>query len=332
MNRSRKGRPGRVAVVLLTFCVTGVAQIFTQSTATASPVSVWSVPTVPGPVQTVHGYATEYVRKNLDAVPVGANDFGCRPTEAHPRPVVLVHGTDSSAYSDYAALSPMLADAGFCVFALNFGRDPARQTYGTEDMAISGVQVATFVEQVRTATGAEKVDIVGYSQGATVSRYFINRLGGAQYVSNWVGMASPSYGGVFYGLGPAAQAVPGAVDMLTPTLTTAVVQQMQGSNFLTALNSGGDTVAGVKYTTVSSNVDEMIQPFTNMALHGPNATNLVLQDLCPINMSGHFQLAYDPYALQLVVNALDPEAAKQPQCVAVPLGTGIPEVVGAAHS
>ena len=304
----------------------------TSSPACADPAgSIWTIPTQPGPVQSVHGFAITYEKQNQDSAPLGANDFGCVPSETHPRPVVLVHGTDSSAYSDYAALSPQLAQAGFCVFALNFGRDPAKKTYGTEDLRTSAAQLAQFVEQVLDSTGAQDLDIVGYSHGATVARYFINTLGGADVVTRWVGIASPSHGGNFYGLGTAAAEIPGAVDMLTPVLTPAVVQQIQGSEFLADLNSGGDTVPGVQYVTIGSRIDEMIQPVAGIALDGPNATNIFIQDLCPVNFTGHFQLPYDPFTLALAINALDPAAAQAPSCVPVAPGTGIPEVIAASH-
>nr|WP_307828393.1 alpha/beta fold hydrolase [Antrihabitans sp. YC2-6] len=300
--------------------------------AAADPASIWTIPAEPGPVQTVHGDAATYENHHFDAAPPGANDFACQPSAAHPRPVILLHGTDSSAYNDYAALSPRLVDAGYCVFAVNYGRNPEKDTYGTEDMVVSGYQVKEFVGLVLSRTGAQAVDMIGYSQGATIARYYINRLGGAAHVGQWIGIASPSYGGVMYGAGPVAQTMPGLVDALTPVITKAVVQQMQGSDFLVALNAGGDTAPGVRYTTIGSRVDEVIQPFENIALHGPGATNLVVQDLCPPNMTGHFQLVYDPFTLQLIMNAMDPDRVVEPVCVPVALGTGIPEVIASAHS
>ncbi|RYF46339.1 MAG: alpha/beta fold hydrolase, partial [Comamonadaceae bacterium] len=150
-------------------------------------ISVWQVPDRAGPAQITHHDAARYARPHPGSVPPGVNDFTCTPTAVHPRPVVLVHGTDSNAYSDWAALGPRLAAEGFCVFALNYGGEPGGDNYGTEDMAVSAGQLAQFVAAVRAATAASEVDIVGYSQGATVARYCVNRLGGAAVVDQWVG-------------------------------------------------------------------------------------------------------------------------------------------------
>ncbi|WP_254699179.1 esterase/lipase family protein [Rhodococcus sp. SGAir0479] len=289
------------------------------------------VPQVPGPVQTRHAAALRYAEQHPDSAPAGANDFECRPGAAHPNPVVLVHGSDSDAYTDWAALSPLLSARGFCVFALNYGADGKPGKYARGDMTRSAGELADFVDRIRAATDSGQVDVVGYSQGATVARYFVNRLGGDRLVGRWVGMASPTYGGNMYGLVPLLQALPHP-DRIAEWLTSeAISQQMQGSDFLTALNAGGDTVPGPQYTTIGSRYDEMIQPYTNIALRGPGAVNLTVQDLCPENEGGHFNMVYDPFALGLALRTLDP-AAPAPECAPVPLGAGILDMIIASNS
>nr|WP_307817624.1 alpha/beta fold hydrolase [Nocardia acididurans] len=316
------------ATVVLGTTMTPVGSVTAEPTGVRAPV----VPTESGPPQQDHLTSARYLEEHPNATPMGSNDFGCKPTAAHPRPVVLAHGTDSSAYSDFSVLGPQLVEAGFCVFALNYGGKPGATTYGTEDVWESSAQIGVFVDQVLAATGASQVDIVGFSQGASVSRYYINKLGGAPKVGQWVGVASPSYGGVMYGLVPVAQKLPILFDIAELASSTAAIQQAQGAPFITELNAGGDTVANVRYTTIGSRVDEMIQPFDNIALHGPGATNLVLQDLCQGNLTGHFHMVYDAFVQRLVVNTLDPAHAVTPTCAPVALGTGIAEVVLAAHS
>ncbi|MGN2637262.1 esterase/lipase family protein [Nocardia takedensis] len=289
------------------------------------------IPREYAPPQADHLAAAFYQRAHPNVVPAGVNDFGCVPDQAHPRPVVLAHGTDSTAYSDWSAIGPSLVEAGMCVFALNYGGAPGAQSYGTEDLRVSARQLGEFVDLVLAETGAAQVDLVGFSQGANVTRYYVNKLGGAPNVGTWVGLASPSYGGVMYGLVPVAQAIPGALEVFARVTSPAAVQQAAGSPVMVDLNAGGDTVPGPRYVTVGSRVDEMIQPFANIALRGPGADNIAIQDLCPANLTGHFHMVYDPFVRGLLLRALDP-AAPAPACVPVPLGTGIPQVVIAGNS
>lgn len=290
------------------------------------------VPTQAGPAQPDHLAAAVYQKTHRNAAPAGTNNFDCKPTGEHPRPVVLAHGTDSSAYSDWAAIGPQISALGFCVFALNYGGAPGKDTWGTEDIVVSAHQFGAFVDQVLAATNATQVDIVGFSQGATVTRYYVNKLGGAPKVGQWIGLASPSYGGVMYGLVPVAQAIPGAMQAFAQVTSLAAVQQAQGSPLMVELNAGGDTVPGPHYVTVGSRVDEMIQPFSNIALYGSNVENITLQDECAVDQTGHFHMVYDPFVQELLLRTLDPVRAPAPTCRPVPLGTGIPEVIIAGHS
>ncbi|MFG3615299.1 esterase/lipase family protein [Nocardia sp. NPDC047654] len=289
------------------------------------------VPTYPAPPQSDHLAAAWYQKSHPNAVPSGTNDFGCVPSARHPHPLVLAHGTDSTAYSDWSGIAPRLTAAGFCVFALNYGGKPGADSYGTEDLVLSAYQIGAFVDQVLAATGAGKVDLIGFSQGANVTRYYVNKLGGAPRVGQWVGLASPTYGGVMYGLVPVAQAIPGALQAFAQVTSLAAVQQAEGSPIMLDLNAGGDTVPGVRYVTIGSRVDEMIQPFENIALRGPGARNIALQDLCPADLTGHFHMVYDPFVQELLLTVLAP-GSPAPVCRPVPLGTGIPEVIIAGNS
>src|ERR1700735_5509967 len=53
--------------------------------------------------------------------PPGADNFACKPSAAHPNPVVLVHGTLANMDDNWQAASPILANHGYCVFAFNYG-------------------------------------------------------------------------------------------------------------------------------------------------------------------------------------------------------------------
>ncbi|MFZ2526453.1 MAG: alpha/beta fold hydrolase [Rhodococcus sp. (in: high G+C Gram-positive bacteria)] len=318
----------RIISVLVAAGTASVVLMGPVGPAAAEPTeSTWSVPRDPAPPAVSSALAAAYADDHPDAAPPGANDFDCVPSVRHPRPVVLAHGTDSNSYTDFAALAPLLAESGWCVYAVNFGKAAGADNYGTGDIRVSARQFGDFVDTVRAATGAAAVDVVGFSQGATVSRYYINRLGGAAAVDRWIGPASPSYGGTFYGLGTIAGQVPGATAVIADEFSVALVQQAQGSELLTELNNPVDTVPGVEYTTIGSRVDEVIQPPGNVALHGSGAVNLVIQDLCPDNLTGHFNMPYDNFSLALIRQTLDPDSYGSGPCVPVALGTGIPEVI-----
>ncbi len=307
----------------------------TSGTAIAAPTPVYSrsvVPTAGAPVPTSQAAAVAYAKDHVDAAPPRTNDFRCRPSAAHPRPILLLHGTDSSAYSDFGEIAPLLAQHGFCVFAINYGGRPSNSSFGTEDVRRSGRQVAAFIPRVLASTGAAELDIIGYSQGASIGRYVIADLGGARVVRRWIGLASPTYGSVFYGLAPLARNPALVAAVGRDTVSDALVQQVAGSEFINHLNRRGDTVAGVDYTTIGSRYDEVIQPYTNVRLRSAGAKNIVISDRCAADMVGHFGMPYDHYAQQLLVNVVDPQHPVRPQCRAVPLGSGIAEVVIGAHS
>ena len=179
--------------------------------------------------------------------PPGANNSGCRPSAAHPYPVVLVHGTFANQDDNWQAASPLLANHGYCVFTFNYGgTSPSADFQGTGDIAVSAGQLAAFVTRVLAATGAAKADLVGHSQGGMMPRYYLKFLGGAAHVDKLVALAPSNHGTTLDGLTALVTALgqAGLVNGAINALCTACVQQEVGSPFLTNLNAGGETVAG----------------------------------------------------------------------------------------
>ena len=251
-----------------------------------------------------------------NAAPPGANDWSCRPTAAHPRPVVLVHGTFENRAMNWRALSPLLKNNGYCVFALNYGDTGAGPLKALGPVASSARELDAFVDRVRAATGAAEVDIVGHSQGGMMPRQYLKFHGGAAEVHTLVGLAPSNHGTTLLGLALLADAFPGG-RQLVGVACPSCRDQIRNSEFLQALNAGGDTVPGVRYVVIQTRYDEVVTPFTSAFLSGPNVQNILVQNGCEIDLVDHVAIPYDRRALTYVLNALDPANPRRVPCVPV---------------
>ncbi|HVY95945.1 MAG TPA: alpha/beta fold hydrolase [Solirubrobacterales bacterium] len=259
-----------------------------------------------------------YAHVSPTASPPGANDWSCQPSAAHPRPVVLVHGTFADMSDSWQALSPLLHNRGYCVFALNYGSSNgsgAVGIYGTGDIRRSAAELSDFVDQVLAATGAAKVDLVGHSQGGMMPRYYLKFLGGAAKVGTLVGLAPSNHGTSADGLLTLGSYFPGANSFFGAC--AACEQQETDSSFLTELNAGGETVPGVSYTVIQSRYDEVVTPYTSAFLSGPQVTNITLQNQCILDAGEHLSMPYDHIADADVLTALDPAHPQHPACTPI---------------
>ncbi|MEU3840004.1 alpha/beta fold hydrolase [Streptomyces sp. NPDC028635] len=245
----------------------------------------------------------------------GWNDYSCKPSAAHPRPVVLVHGTLGNSVDNWLGLAPYLEYRGYCVFSLDYGQLPGVPVFhGLGPIDRSAQQLKEFVDGVLTATGAAKADLVGHSQGGMMPRYYLKFLGGAARVNALVGIAPSNHGTTLSGLTQLLPYFPGAADLLNAA-TPALAQQVVGSDLLTRLNAGGDTVPGVHYTVLATRYDEVVTPYRSQYLSGPDVKNVLLQDLCPLDLSEHVLVGLtDRIAFHEVANALDPAHATPTTC------------------
>ncbi|MYW69649.1 alpha/beta fold hydrolase [Streptomyces sp. SID8379] len=245
----------------------------------------------------------------------GWNDYSCKPSAAHPRPVVLVHGTFGNSVDNWLVLAPYLVKRGYCVFSLDYGQLPGVPLFnGLGPIEKSAGQLDAFVDKVRGATGAAKVDLVGHSQGGMMPRYYLKFLGGAAEVNALVGIAPDNHGTTLSGLTKLLPYFPGVKDLLT-LATPSLADQIAGSAFISKLNAGGDTVPGVHYTVIATKYDEVVTPYRTQFLDGPDVRNVVVQDLCPADLSEHVTIGtVDLVAYHEVANALDPAHATRTDC------------------
>lgn len=107
----------------------------------------------------------------------------------HATPVLLVHGIwDTGARFD--SMRAALHRGGITrTRALDL-----RPNNGSIPIATMAAQVASAAESLRTEHASDRVDIVGFSMGALVSRYYIQRLEGRRHVRRYISIAGPHAG------------------------------------------------------------------------------------------------------------------------------------------
>jgi triacylglycerol esterase/lipase EstA (alpha/beta hydrolase family) len=299
----------RRATIGLAACVAATTLTLGATAAVAPPASAQA----PYPVgNAATGYQAELDAPNSS--PPGVNVAGCQPSAAHPYPVILLPGTLYTVAETWQALGPILANAGYCVYGLNYGQTTLTTLTGGRVSSIgpiedSALQLAAFVDQVRGETGAAQVDLVGWSQGGMLPRWYMTRDGGAPAVHELVGLAPSNHGTTLDGLFALINSDTALGLPATTTLIgcTACTEQEAGSPFINALNTNGDGVPGVKLVSIETTHDEVVTPYQSAFLDAPGAVNITLQDQCPADGADHLGIPYDTAALQDVVNVLGPD-------------------------
>ncbi|MFI2647076.1 esterase/lipase family protein [Micromonospora fulviviridis] len=245
-------------------------------------------------------------------------------TAAHAEPTTAAATTSSTADATglaAAGANPVIVVGGLIGISIAYEPIAARlradgyrvsiyqlPNLGFGDIRESARALSSYVDQVRAATDAAKVDLVTHSEGGLVSRWYVKFLGGADKVDRYVSLGSPQQGTYvanivnFLGLGSCAGIV-------------ACQQMSIGSGFLADLNAGDDTPGTVRWTTVRTWQDELVRPVDNAAL-ADGASNVLIQAWCPLRIVGHLGLVLDGTTYSVVRQVLA-GATIRPNCFAV---------------
>jgi hypothetical protein len=237
---------------------------------------------VPGKAATVTSPDLEVPEPELAAALTCPRTFDATARE----PVLLVHGTFLTAKESWAwNYGKVLPGLGFDVCTVDL---PGR---AVGDIQLSSEYVVYGMRRVAELSG-RKVDVIGHSQGTLEPRWAIKWWPDLQaLVDDSVSLAGPHHG----------------IDSADAVCTTgscfpAAHQMRHGSKFLAALNAGDETPGPVSVTSVSSNTDELVQPAGTARLAG--ASNIQLQELCPLRVVHHGGLLSDNATFVLVMDAL----------------------------
>ncbi|RYD83726.1 MAG: triacylglycerol lipase [Verrucomicrobiaceae bacterium] len=209
----------------------------------------------------------------LSPLPSEAESSEETRSAAH-RPVLLIHGLKDTARK-MEKMARYLRAQGRDAHTLSLS--PSWGQVGLEELA---QQLAAYVD--RTFGPEQPFDLIGFSMGGIVSRYYVQRLGGKERVRNLVTISSPHRGTLF------AYLVPNA----------GCRQMRPHSAFLRDLDSDAEEVfQKVRFTSFWTPLDLIILPAASSIV--PNAT-------CHrIWCAAHPLMVWEPRCLRAVAQALE---------------------------
>lgn len=259
----------------------------------------------------------------------GANEWDKPVDPAHPNPVILVHGTGGGGQTNWGTYVPLLALEGYSVFTLTYGANahapwPLKAMGGMTLMEDSAAELGDFIARVLASTGAEKVDIVGHSQGTLVPNYYAKFLGGGDKIGRYISLAPLWEGTTAFGAGLMHTVdLRLGIDPFRVMPCRAVAQMARGSDFITAMNAdGGPYVPGIAYHNISTRFDEFVRPYSSGQVPALSddqiVTNIVVQHDCSQDFCDHLGICGSPRAARHVLNALDPSRSQKVPCQFVP--------------
>jgi triacylglycerol lipase len=198
------------------------------------------------------------------------------PTPASPpldrHPVLLLHGIWKTG-AVFRSMSRYLTERGFAVHSLDLV--PSDGRLGLDKLA---EQVGAYIE--RAFSPSAPLDLVGFSMGGVVARYYIQRLGGIERVRRFVTISSPHHGSRW----AYAQKLPG------------YLQLRPNSPFIEDLNSDVSMLSRINFTSIWTPLDLMILP--------PSSSRLPVGEEVVIATPLHALMLLDPRSLKAVAGAL----------------------------
>jgi len=224
-----------------------------------------------------------------------ADNLDCHGDLSRGTPVLLIHGTFLDARTNFDwNYEPALDRIGRAWCAVNM------PGHGLRDIQVNAEYVVYAIRAMHQRAG-RRIAIVGFSQGGMVGRWALKYWPDTRDdVDDYVGIDGSNHGTL------------DAYPVCTVGCAPAVWQQQTGSRFLTALNDGPETFAGISYTEVYTLTDEVVVPNlppapSSSLFTGAGAiSNIPVQSICPAHLADHLTMgSIDPVAWAVVVDALD---------------------------
>ncbi len=187
-------------------------------------------------------------------------------------PILLVHGLMDTSYK-MRKISSHLHNLGWQVLDLDLVPNN-----GDGKLEILAKQVADLVD--RTFSPDQPIDLLGFSMGGLVSRYYLQRLDGIDRVQRFISISAPNNGTI------AAQF----------SVRSGCMQMRPHSQFMTDLNSDVDRLRALNFTSLWTPFDMIILP--------PSSSQLGIGTEISIPVVAHPLMVADRRVLKAITHAL----------------------------
>ncbi len=195
-------------------------------------------------------------------------------------PVLLIHGIFDTI-SIFDRTSRYLKNLGWDVYSLNLVPN-----YGRVGLDKLAEQVDDYV--AKTFSPQQSFDLLGFSMGGIVSRYYIQRLGGINRVERLITISSPHNGTLTaYGLN-----LPGPIQMRPK------------SSFIEDLNRDMSLLEQINFTSIWTPYDAMIIP--------ARSSEISAGKVIKINVLFHPWMVSDERVLKVVIEELKAAPKSKP--------------------
>lgn len=239
-----------------------------------------------------------------------ANDFNCVDSKGR-KPVILFHALGASREIDLNLLHQNLTEEGWCVYAKTYGA-PVQPPLigGLTNMTVSAKEVGSFILEVAQKRRS-KVDLVCHSEGASHCLYVpMTQPDVAAVVDHTIALAPAVHGAHYLGAADFYQALPAPFPSLIKGAIGAAcaacidLETKDGVIYRAFESSPKIVPSNINATIIMSKYDKLVAPETSQ-INEPNVRNLLLQDVCPGDHSGHFDLAWTESVWGIVKNELE---------------------------
>ncbi|MEY3870413.1 MAG: hypothetical protein RLZZ338_4307 [Cyanobacteriota bacterium] len=187
-------------------------------------------------------------------------------------PILLIHGI-WDRQEIFNTMSTYLSEEGWRVYSLNLIPND-----GSAKLEVLAQQVAQYIKE--NLPPEKPFDLVGFSMGGLVSRYYVQRLGGIERVQRFITISSPHQG----------------TYTAYATWLDGYVQMRPKSDFLQDLDRDVKMLEGINFTSIWTPLDAMIIP--------ANSSQMPIGKEVIINVLFHHLMVSDPKSLNVIREAL----------------------------